>query len=187
MIDATQRSHVRWSASRLTSIQGGGYMDRHRHFTSSRPAMFHTIGSASASTSTKNNFIATAHHVNRPVSPSSSFSTIITCAILSFAIAEILNYCGIFHDESGLEATRRKKKFLDEYMSSNKDFDSALECILDGMELWWVRHRFQKGGILQWSTWKERIQRGLDLYATRGFWGVCNVFASNINLLWELW
>lgn len=145
-------------------------MDRHRHFTSTRPAMFH-IGSASASTSTKNNFIAAANHVNSPVSPSSSFSTIITCAILSFAIAEILNCCGIFHDESGLEATRRKNNFLDEYMSSNNDLDSTLESILDGMELWWVRNRFHKGGILQWSTWKERIERGLDLYATRGFWG----------------
>jgi hypothetical protein len=150
------------SASRLISIQGGGYMDDRPRSFIHRPTFHEVLGNFSV----KNNLVANSSNANKPISPS-SLSLIITCAIMSFAIAEILNYCGIFHDETGLEATRRKQSFLD----ISHDFDSALEYILDGMDNWWMRNKFQKGGILQWSTWKDKVQRGIDLYTNRGFLG----------------
>ena len=112
------------------------------------------------------------------VTPSSTPSEILPSiqnvaifTFVSFAIAEVLNYCGLFQDAHGIKASRQAEEFATEHFNSSDDFETTADRLWDTAQNWWTRNRRSKGGILQLSTWKKKWHFLLNLYNIKGLRG----------------
>ena len=101
---------------------------------------------------------------NPPMIP--SIPSIALLAILSFSIAEILSYCGLFQDEYGLEAKEKADQFREDV------FDCDREVSIANLEYyarnWWEKNRKGPDGILCLSAWKKKCRFMFDLYTFGG-------------------
>jgi hypothetical protein len=87
---------------------------------------------------------------------------------ISFAMAELLNYCGLFKDEDGIKASRQAEEFAEEHFDSPDDFQATADRLWDTTQNWWTRNRRSRGGLLQLSTWKKKWHFLLNLYNMKG-------------------
>ncbi len=87
----------------------------------------------------------------------------------AFSIAEILNFCGVFQDESGRKATRKTHEYFESKFHQNNynnNDDDGLILLLEEIptifENWFQREFNEKGGLFHFPTIKNRIESILD-------------------------
>jgi len=102
-----------------------------------------------------------------PIIPSIPVIALLT--ILSFALSEILNFCGIFHDEHGIKAKEKADRFKEEHFHSD-DLEETVDRIWGSAEKWWYKNR-RRGGVLRTSTWRRKWQFFVNLYSVEGLFG----------------
>jgi len=121
---------------------------------------------------------ATPFTTNTPTRPSScspseilpSIANIALLTFISFALAEIFNYCGIFQDDVGIKASRQADKFASEHFDSD-DFEGTADRIGNTARNWWHRTRRSREKLFQLSTWKKKWNYILNLYNIKGLIG----------------
>lgn len=115
-----------------------------------------------------------------PCSPSEIVPSIANIALLtfiSFALAEIFNYCGLFQDDDGIKASQQADKFASEHFDSSDDFEGTADRIWNTAQNWWLRNKRSREKLFQLSTWKQKWNYILNLYNIKGFVGLVQCLA----------
>lgn len=105
-----------------------------------------------------------------------SLPNIILITAFSFALSEMLNFCGIFQDRPGRKGKQKSREFISQF-DSDSDFDTNADRIFESIEGWWYRQRNQRGGIFQIKTWKRRFNAIWNVYQHLGFAGLLHHFS----------
>ncbi|GFH45709.1 predicted protein [Chaetoceros tenuissimus] len=105
-----------------------------------------------------------------------SLPNILLLTAFSFALSEMLNFCGLFQDRPGRKGKQQSREFMSQF-DSDSDFDTNADRLFESIEGWWYRQRHQRGGILQIKTWKRRFSAIWNVYQHLGFAGLLHHFS----------
>jgi len=139
----------------LSLHRGGGFYGRNKHGGIPwDPRSYAPIATSSSSAAVSSEII--------PPLPQIALIT-----LLSFTLAEILNFCGMFEDEEGIKAKQDADEFRKEYFldSDSDDDDQAyykmetkMNNLWNAFQAWFHHNRTSSRGILRLSTWKNKYQ-----------------------------
>ena len=93
--------------------------------------------------------------ISPPTPIISTFQSIAILTLLSFTIAEILNFCGIFRDENGMKGMEQKEKLKGYLSTFDDDLEMGFEQILKSTRIWLNSSRKR---LFPLSKWWEKIK-----------------------------